>query len=210
MRPTELLRSSTFRLAALYMVLFAVSVLLLLGFIYWSTVAFMSEQVDTTIDTEIVGLSEQYRERGLNGLVRTINDRIERNPDSPSIYLFASPTFNPLAGNLSAWPEETPTEDGWLNFGLERSTSTIELRARARVFVLQGNFKLLVGRDVRELTDTQELIVRALRPDGEQDQQRDVSAGSSDVLEELQRRPSRPLKVLDLQQRHLSARGVLG
>ena len=152
MRPIELLRSSTFRLAIVYMVLFAGSVLLLLGFIYWSTVAFLSEQVDTTIETEIVGLSEQYRERGLNGLVDTINDRIERNPDSSSLYLFASPAFRPLAGNLSGWPEGAPTREGWLSFPLEDPAGSGDrLLARARVFTLQGSFKLLVGRDVRGL-----------------------------------------------------------
>ena len=50
MRLAELLRSSTFRLALLYMMLFAGSASMLLGFIYLSTVAFMTEQVDTTID----------------------------------------------------------------------------------------------------------------------------------------------------------------
>jgi len=163
MRPVELFRSSTFRLATLYMVLFAGSVLFLLGFIYWSTVAFMSDQVDTTIETEIVGLSEQYRARGLNGLVRTINARIERNPDSSSVYLFASPSFRPLAGNLTGWPEEAPTDDGWIDFYLDDPANGLDdLSARARVFVLQGNFKLLVGRDVRELQQTQQLIERAL------------------------------------------------
>ena len=163
MHEAQLLRSSTFRLALLYMVLFAGSVLILLGFIYLSTVAFMSEQVDTTIETEIVGLAEQYREGGLNSLVRTINNRIDRNPNSSSIYLFASPTFRPLAGNLTGWPEEAPTEDGWLDFELDDPANGLDdLRARARVFVLQGNFKLLVGRDVRELSETQQLIVRAL------------------------------------------------
>ena len=65
MKPLELLRTSTFRLALLYMALFAGSVLLLLGFIYWSTVAFMANQTDAIIEAEIVGLAEQYRERGL-------------------------------------------------------------------------------------------------------------------------------------------------
>ena len=113
MRPAELLRSSTFRLALLYMILFAGSASMLLGFIYWSTVAFMAEQVDTTIETEIQGLAEQYRQRGLNGLVQTINDRVERNADSSALYLFTWPTYRPLAGNLVGWPKETPSEDGW-------------------------------------------------------------------------------------------------
>ncbi len=163
MKPTELLRSSTFRLALLYMVLFAGSASMLLGFIYWSTVAFMSEQVDTTIETEIQGLAEQYRQRGLNGLVSIINERVERRSDSAALYLFASPTFRPLAGNLAGWPGETPAEDGWLDFEIEDPRGNIDnLFARARVFELTGSFKLLVGRDVRELHVTQALIIRAL------------------------------------------------
>ena len=163
MRLAELLRSSTFRLAMLYMILFAGSASMLLGFIYWSTVAFMAEQVDTTIEAEIQGLAEQYRQRGLNGLVQTINDRVERNADSSALYLFTWPTYRPLAGNLAGWPEETPSESGWLDFPLEDPEGELdELAARARVFELAGNFKLLVGRDVRVLQTTQGLIVRAL------------------------------------------------
>jgi len=162
-KPVELLRASTFRLALLYMVLFAGSVLLLLGFIYWSTVAFMSNQTDATIKAEIVGLAEQYRERGLNGLIGTIKERIERDPDSSSVYLFASPGYKPLAGNLSAWPDVPLTDEGWLSFEFEDTRAGGRLfHARARPFVLDGGLHLLVGRDTRELKATQRLIVRAL------------------------------------------------
>jgi len=145
------------------MVLFAGSVLLLLGFIYWSTVAFMANQTDATIEAEIVGLAEQYRERGLNGLVGTIKERVERDPDSASVYLFASSSYTPLAGNLSAWPDTALTQDGWLNFEFEDSRAGGRVfHARARPFVLDGGLHLLVGRDTRELKATQQLIVRAL------------------------------------------------
>ncbi len=163
MRPAELLQSSTFRLSLLYMVLFAGSASVLLGFIYLSTVTFMSDQVDTTIETEIQGLAEQYRQRGLNGLVRTINERVERKSDSSSLYLFASPTYRPLAGNLAGWPAGEPTDEGWLDFDVNDPEGQLDtLSARARVFELNGNFKLLVGRNVRELQATQGLIIRAL------------------------------------------------
>ena len=163
MRPTELLGSSTFRVAILYMVLFAGSVLVLLAFIYMSTVKLMNDEMDITIEAEIVGLAEQYRQRGLNGLVRTINDRIARNPDSSSLYLFAAPNFRPLAGNLDGWPKGAPSEEGWLSFNVDDPAEDLQdVSARARVFVLQGNYKLLVGRDVRSLQVTQQLIERAL------------------------------------------------
>nr|MCU0936971.1 two-component sensor histidine kinase [Gammaproteobacteria bacterium] len=163
MRPTELLHSSTFRLTLLYMILVAGTMLSLLGFIYWSTVGFMTSQVDDTIETEIIGLAEHYRARGLNGLVRTINGRIERSPRSSSIYLFASPSLQPLAGNLSGWPKGAPDADGWLDFNVDDPDQGLKnVNARARVFALQGNFKLLVGRDVRELQGMQALIEQAL------------------------------------------------
>lgn len=163
MLQTNLLGSSTFRLALLYLVLFAGSVLLLLAFIYWSTVSFMTDQVDTTIETEIVGLSEQYREGGLNALVRTIEDRVERNPTGSSLYLFTNQRGRPLAGNLSGWPPAETDAAGWLDFEVtsEAGNGSV-LRARARVFQLAGGFGLLVGRDVRELEASQALIEQAL------------------------------------------------
>lgn len=163
MKPSELLRTSTFRLALLYMVLFAGSVLLLLGFVYWSTVAFMARQADATIEAEIVGLAERYRERGPNGLAVTITERLERDPDSSSVYLFASPQYTPIAGNLSGWPDAAPTQDGWLNFEFSDPRANGRMfHARARTFGLAGSLHLLVGRDVRELKATQRLIIRAL------------------------------------------------
>ncbi len=145
------------------MVLFAGSVLILLGFIYWSTVTYMSEQTDATIRAEIIGLSEQYRQRGLTGLEKTISERMERDPDGSSVYLFASPNRSPLAGNLSAWPDATPAIDGWLDFEFKdpRAGGRV-FQARARAFVLQDGLHLLVGRDTRELKATQRLITRAL------------------------------------------------
>jgi hypothetical protein len=45
----ELFRTATFRLAFTYVCLFAASVILLLGFIYWRTSGFMLHQSDETI-----------------------------------------------------------------------------------------------------------------------------------------------------------------
>lgn len=163
MKPRELLHTSTFRLALLYMALFAGSALLLLGFIYWSTVAFMSNQIDATIEAEILGLAEQYRERGLRGLVEVIEERLERDPESSSVYLLTSRSYRPLAGNLNAWPDVPRTQAGWLDFEFKdpRAGGRV-FQARARPFLLEGGLHLLVGRDTRELKATRQLIVRAL------------------------------------------------
>jgi signal transduction histidine kinase len=163
MKTAELLRSSSFRLSLVYMVLFAGSVLLLLGFLYWQTVGYMAEQTDATIEAEITGLAEQYREGGLGNLVNILQQRVERDPDSSSVYLLASKTFTPLAGNIDAWPNVETGSDGWLTFAFKDTRAGGRVfQARARPFLLTGGLHLLVGRDTRELRATQELIIRAL------------------------------------------------
>jgi len=56
----NLLRTSTFRLMAVYLVLFAVSVGAILGYVYWNTAVLLERQGDETIKAEIAGLAEQY------------------------------------------------------------------------------------------------------------------------------------------------------
>jgi signal transduction histidine kinase len=151
--PARFLRSSTARLALLYLVLFSASVMVLLGFLYWSTAGFMSRQTDATIDAEITGLAEQYSQFGTVGLVRAVKRRTAEARASGGLYLVTGPSgLPPIAGNLSQWPAETPDDDGWLTFTLEYATAgggEVNL-GRARVFVLPGGLRLLVGRDIRE------------------------------------------------------------
>ena len=160
----RLLRSFSFRLAFTYMALFGASVLVLLGFIYWSTAAYMSQQTDATIDAEITGLAERYDMDGLDGLIDVINERLSRKPTGSSIYLLTTALNTPIAGNLNRWPAVQADKDSWLNFQLEnagRGKDEIHL-ARARSFTLSGGFHLLVGRDIYELEETQQRIIRAL------------------------------------------------
>ena len=72
MRRPNLFRTIAFRLTLLYVVLFTASVAAILGFIYWSTVEVIDRQTTATIEAEIKGLAEQYKERGLAGLVEVI------------------------------------------------------------------------------------------------------------------------------------------
>jgi len=160
----RILRSSTFRLVLLYMALVSGSVLVLFGFIYWATAGFMDRQADVTIEAEIQGLAEQYRQRGLGGLKTVIAERVAKDPTGSSVYLLVDKDLQPIVGNLSRWPVTPVAEAGWVDFTLrERGPDgTEEHRARGRAFLLVGNLRLLVGRDVRDLERTRSLIVGAL------------------------------------------------
>lgn len=159
------LRTSSFQLALLYMVVFATSVFLLLAFIYWRTAGFMTAQTDETIEAEIAGLAEQYRGRGVNGLITIIRERVARDPNAKSIYLLTTDDFLKLAGNIETWPGGSRSSDtGWINFTLDSSVGWQgpERLARARIFEVQGGLKLLVGRDVEELTNLKRVIETAI------------------------------------------------
>ena len=152
------LRSSTFRLALVYIALFGASALLLLAFIYWSTAGYMTRQAKAAIEAEIGTFAERYRTTGIPGLVALIEERL---PSESSIYLLVDPALRRFVGNLEGgWPRNPSGEDDWLEFQV-RKGDVVQL-ALARTFTLRGEFHLLVGRDVRALTRTKRLITRTL------------------------------------------------
>jgi len=124
----------------------------------------MALQTDDTIEAEVTGLAERYGISGLDGLVRSIDERISRKPNGDAVYLLTDDELTPLIGNLDRWPKVARDSDGWLNFNLEQATDDGEVthRARARPFTLRGGYRLLVGRDMHELDATRNLIVRAI------------------------------------------------
>ena len=168
MRARIVLSSFTFRLAVLYVLLLGVSVAILLGFIYWSTAGFMARQTDATIGAEVQGLAEQYRRRGLTGLSVIIAERAALDPAGAGVYLLADEQYQPLVGNVEIWPAAEPDDDGWVDFRLsqpvdsEHGSAPQADAARAKVFRLRGGLRLLVGRDIRELAATRDLIQDAL------------------------------------------------
>lgn len=165
MQLVRLLSTTTFRVALIYMLLFAASVLLLLAFIYWNAAAFMARQTEETLNAEIKGLTEQITRHGLPGLVQIVKQR-SRNPGD-SLYLLTGPTKIKLAGNLNEWPAADSTADGWISFTYERrvlgeGNAVEEREARGRVFRVRNRFYLLVARDVHERRRIESSILESL------------------------------------------------
>jgi len=146
----RLIHTSAFRIAALYLALFGISVSGLLGFIYWQSAGFIARQTDQTVAAEITGLAEQYRQLGLGGLIRIVAER-SRNQRA-SLYLLTDPLWQPRAGNIDQWPSAPEEADGWLTFPYERPVGG-KMRthaARARHLALPDGGHLLVGRDIED------------------------------------------------------------
>ena len=83
-------------------------------------------------------------------VLAAVRERSAENRDRDSVYLLTDPFFNRLAGNLSGWPEPQAQDGQWIAFGIETTVDGAPQvhRVRALTFVLRGQFRLLVGRDV--------------------------------------------------------------
>lgn len=147
----RLVRTTTFRLALVYLVLFLASVGVVLGYVYWRTAILLEAQTDATIEAEVQGLAEQYRAGGLGRLMRTIAGRSRE--EGSSVYLLVDPDRRRLAGNLASEPDEREIRPGWVEFdyGVSVGDGIAFHTARARLFRLAGDFRLLVGRDIEAL-----------------------------------------------------------
>ncbi len=158
----KILKTSTFRLAAIYLAVFAFSVGAILAYVFWNTAGLLERQTDATIRAEIQALADQYRLRGLPGIVETIQRRsVERGG---GIYLLANADGRRVAGNLEAVPPEAIDDAGWIDFPLDIKVGNEKQRRSARAFHadLAGEYELVVGRDVQELRQFRDIIARTL------------------------------------------------
>ena len=169
MRPIRLLDTTTFRLTLVFLGLFGISALALLGYLYVATAGFMTQQTEETIRAEIEGLKEQYYNQGLPRLRQVIAQRSDAQPNRASIYLLVDPAGRRVAGNLDRWPPEAQWgEQGWLTFEIAVKPDGVRLenrRAVAQRFWLtgpSGRYDLLVGREVEDRLQVQTRIKHAL------------------------------------------------
>ena len=158
-------KSSAFRITLIYVLLFGLSVSIILGFVYWSTITYKTDQTDDDINAEIKSLSTVYARRGYPGLLTVLSERIEQQrPGDSILYLLTDDQFQPLIGNINRWPTLAYNKEGWLDFKLDDTLddSNKGFSARARTFEVEGRFNLLVGQGMKDLATLKTLVSRAL------------------------------------------------
>jgi len=146
----KLLRTTAFQLTLVYLVIFIVFAASLLGYFALNTRRLITEQITTTVDTEISGLRDQYTQGGIRRLVIVVDLR-SRRPGS-SLYLVTTATGEGLAGNVGSLEPGVLDHPGWLETNYRRleAPEGNDHRALVQVVQLPGGFRLLVGRDLEE------------------------------------------------------------
>ena len=162
----KLFRTTTFKLTLVYLTVFALFAVFLLGYFALNTRRLITEQITDTVNAEITGLSEQYRLGGIRRLVIAVDARARR-PGS-SLYLVTTFSGEALAGNVTALPPGTLDAQGWIEIVYRRldepeNSGKPEHDALVRVFQLPGGFRLLVGRDLEERERLYHIVLSAGR-----------------------------------------------
>jgi signal transduction histidine kinase len=159
----KLLRTTAFQLTLVYLLVFVLFAASLLGYLALNTRRLITEQITSTVNSEISGLRAAYMQGGMRRLVIVVELR-SRRPGS-SLYLVTTPSGEGLAGNVGSLEPGVFDHPGWLETSYRRIEAPEEAEHRALVQVVQlpDGFHLLVGRDLEERERLYDIIANAGR-----------------------------------------------
>jgi signal transduction histidine kinase len=158
-RPPRLLRTASFRLAAAYTLLFAVSVAALGAFVLLTTRSALEQQMTGRLETEMGDLESEFRSAGIDRLTATVRERAHgaRALD----YLVQDPAGRRIAGDLPPIGGRT----GWIDVTSDdHGSGEAGDRERLRVLAkrLPDGTLLAVGEDAGHVEEATDAISSAL------------------------------------------------
>jgi len=162
-RLKRLTHNSTLRLVFSYFVVFIVSSLILLTFIYWSSVDYIYKQLDQHIEYDLHSLQTIYQQDGQEKLTKAINDRLDHKNYDSVYLLYSRLNSKILAGNLSNIPDALTT--GWHIVPLDKLSKALHHKthsARVLKTTLSTDLILLNGLDIESAHQQEHIIINSL------------------------------------------------
>jgi signal transduction histidine kinase len=156
----RLLRTASFRLSALYAILFGGCVLLLAAAAFWSTRSALEKQLTRRIEAETMLLEQEFRSNGIDGLIATVRQRTSVNGNLD--YFVVDAAGKRLAGDLPI----TSDRLGWVEIDSGQDAggrpNSDNETVRALVTQLDGGFRLGVGEDLEQVGEMEETFLGIL------------------------------------------------
>ncbi|HEY4407797.1 MAG TPA: HAMP domain-containing sensor histidine kinase [Xanthobacteraceae bacterium] len=154
----RLVRTASFRLSALYAILFGGCVLLLGAAAFWSTRSALEHQLTRRIEAEMTQLEQEFRQNGIDRLVATVQERTRINGNLD--YFVIDMAGERLAGDL-------PLTDrlGWVELDSVRDARDQRVEnetIRMLVRQLDGGFRLGIGEDLEQVGELEETFLGIL------------------------------------------------
>ncbi len=157
-RLPRLLRTATFRFAALYVAIFAISAIVLGGAVFLAARSALEEQMTIRIEAEAAFLRAEFRTGGLDHLLTIV--RARGRGITALDYLVQDSAGMHLAGEVSPMQGVQP---GWTAFVVPeaREDGGRPEHVRALVSDLGGGLLLAVGDDLGRITEVEEAVATA-------------------------------------------------
>ena len=157
---SEIRRTTSFRLALLFLGLFGAASLALFGFMYWQTAGYVSHGVDSWLKNEtasrVATHSDERRQQ--------LNERAALDPDGNRPMTLFAESGQWLAGTPATLPSPLPPMDQPFHFTLPRGGEAAPFRGALHRFA-SGNI-LLVAQDMREIHQFRDLLLGAMASGG--------------------------------------------
>ncbi|HWF96665.1 MAG TPA: HAMP domain-containing sensor histidine kinase [Xanthobacteraceae bacterium] len=156
----RIVRTASFRLSALYALVFGGCVLLLGAAAFWSTRSALERQLSRRIEAESTLLEQEFAHNGIDGLVATVRQRmrVRGNLD----YFVLDPAGKRLAGDLPGNSDRV----GWVELqsgpdaGGDKNSENETVRVLVRP--LAGGYRLGVGEDIEQVGELEETLLGIL------------------------------------------------
>jgi signal transduction histidine kinase len=155
MRLREVWRTTTFRLTALYGLVFALGVVALLGMVYWQSTVFLARRVDGILHTEANAIAAAPRGQ----IHARIAQALLLNGARSNFYALFHADGTWVAGNLRVYPTRAIVDGPSITVP---PTPAFPSVASLIVRGLPTGDRLVVGRDASQFTQMRAIILSAL------------------------------------------------
>ena len=160
MRWHELTRTSAFRWTLAGGAVFAGGIVLIFGFLYWQTAVYFTSRIDTALTREAGIMAAEPAPELLEHIAARIGD----DPRRIKLAGLFDAGGGPVAGNLAAMPAGVRPGSGVATaVVIRRDGAGTETQTVRAIAVRLGDGTVLVlGRNVDEITEFSEIVLRAL------------------------------------------------
>lgn len=157
----KLFHSLSFRLAMIYVALFAGSTALLVGVNYWVTIAQPLAVAQDEVRRDARTLSDAYIVDGRASLIAKLNRRAGTGATRRPFHAFIAPDGRTVSANLPSWPDSVTS--GWsrLEADLYEGGGEEDYVALALDRRFDDGARLLVGRDIEDIEEREETLGEA-------------------------------------------------
>jgi signal transduction histidine kinase len=163
LRPTRVVKSESFRSAALFATLFLILSWVLLGVVYWIVNDTQKSALVGSIDADINTIRNGYRDKGLSEAIEVVHQRLGSGDysgaDLPGGYiLLHDEATGSLVGNIQ---QPADFQLGLFNFTVPRFHQHDSVNVLGRGVYIAGGVYLFVGRDTGQIAVTRLRILKA-------------------------------------------------